>query len=71
MTLSATLRAQAMNLDTADKLQLIDDLLSSITPTSQTAEKAWQQEVDQRLNAYDQGTLKAKALKKVLGKYAV
>lgn len=40
MALSATLRAQAMSLDTADKLQLIDDLFSSIAPISQIAEKA-------------------------------
>lgn len=71
MALSATLRAQAMSLNTADKLQLIDDLFSSIAPISQIAEKAWQQEVDKRLNAYEQGTLKAQALEKVLGKYAV
>lgn len=70
MSLPASLHAQALNLQTMEKLRLIDDLLASISPTSSKIDQAWQQETEERTHAFEQGQLATNPMEEVLKKYA-
>lgn len=70
MTLPTNLHAQALNLHTIEKLRLIDDLLASISPSTSEIDRAWKKETEERIHAYEQGSLATRSIEEVLKKYA-
>ena len=59
----------ALNLRPAEKAELIDKLLSSLDNPDKEIDALWAKEAEARIEAYDQGKIKAITLKEVLEKY--
>ena len=59
----------ALNLRPAEKADLIDKLLSSLDNPNKEIDALWAKEAEARIEAYDQGKIKALTLKEVLEKY--
>ena len=59
----------ALNLRPAEKAELIDKLLSSLDNPDKKIGELWAKEAEDRIEAYDQGKIKALTLKEVLEKY--
>jgi len=59
----------ALNLRPAEKAELIDKLLSSLENPDKEIDALWAKEAEARIEAYDQGKIKALTLKEVLEKY--
>ncbi len=59
----------ALNLRPAEKAELIDKLLSSLDNPDKEIDTLWAKEAEARIEAYDQGKIKALTLKEVLEKY--
>lgn len=59
----------ALNLRPAEKADLIDKLLSSLDNPDKEIDALWAKEAEARIEAYDQGKIKALTLKEVLEKY--
>lgn len=59
----------ALNLPPAEKAELIDKLLSSIDKPDKEVDELWAKEVEDRIEAYEQGKMKALTLSEVLEKY--
>jgi putative addiction module component (TIGR02574 family) len=59
----------ALNLRPAEKAELIDKLLSSLDNPDKEIDALWAKEAEARIEAYDQGKIKALTLKEVLEKY--
>ena len=59
----------ASNLRPAEKAALIDKLLSSLDHPDKEIDALWANEAEARIEAYDQGKIKALTLKEVLEKY--
>ena len=49
--------------------QLIDKLISSLDKSDKEIDELWAREAEDRIDAYDQGKIKAISLEKVLQKY--
>lgn len=60
---------EALNLQPTEKAQLIDKLLSSLDNPDKDIDELWAREAEDRIDAYDQGKIKAQSLEKVLEKY--
>ena len=60
---------EALTLKPSEKAQLIDKLLSSLDKSDQEIDKLWANEVEDRIDAYDNGKIKAISIDKVLQKY--
>ena len=58
----------ALNLVPAEKAELIDKLLSSLDNPDKELDELWTKEAENRIEAYDQGKIKALTLKEVLEK---
>ena len=63
------LKRSALTLKPSEKAQLIDKLLSSLDKSDKEIDELWVKEVEERIEAYDQGKIKAISLEKVLEKY--
>ena len=61
--------SNVMPLKSSDKLQLVDKILASLTPADKQVEKAWAEEVEERLEIYGRGLLSAVDEDKVFSKY--
>jgi len=59
----------ALNLRPAERAELIDKLLSSLDNPDKKIDELWAKEAEDRIEAYDQGKIKALTLKEVLEKY--
>jgi len=59
----------ALTLKPAQKAELIDKLLSSLDVPDKEIDELWAKEAEDRLDAYEQGKIKAVGLEKVLEKY--
>ena len=59
----------ALNLRPAEKAELIDKLLSSLDNPDKKIDELWAKEAEDRIEAYDQGKIKALTLNEVLEKY--
>jgi len=53
----------------SEKAQLIDKLISSLDKSDKEIDELWAKEAEDRIDAYDQGKLKAISLEKILQKY--
>ena len=60
---------EALTLRPSEKAQLIDKLISSLDKPDKEISELWAKEAENRIDAYDQGKLKAVSLEKVLQKY--
>lgn len=60
---------EALALRPAQKAELIDKLLSSLDQPDHEIDNLWVKEAESRIDAYEQGKIKAIALEKVLEKY--
>jgi putative addiction module component (TIGR02574 family) len=60
---------EALTLNSSEKAQLVDKLLSILDKSDQEIDRLWAEEVEDRIDAYDQGKIKKIFLEKVLEKY--
>ena len=60
---------RAMGLPAADKALVVDKLLSSLDQPDEAIDALWRKEVEDRIRAYNQGTLKSVSLEEVLAKH--
>ena len=69
MATTDSILKEALTLKPSDKAQLIDKLISSLDKPDKEIDELWAKEVEDRIDAYDQGKLKVVSLEKVLQKY--
>ena len=69
MTTTDKIFKEALTLRPFEKAQLIDKLISSLDKPDKEIDELWAKEAEDRIDAYDQGKLKAISLEKVLQKY--
>ncbi len=69
MTSTDNVFKEALNLRPFEKAQLIDKLLSILDKPDKEIDELWAREAEDRIDAYDQGKIKAISLEKVLQKY--
>ena len=60
---------RALSLPPADKALVVDKLLSSLDQPDEGIDALWRKEVEDRIRAYNEGTLKSVSLEEVLAKY--
>ena len=60
---------EARKLSPSERIQLVDEILSSLDQTNPTLDASWAAEVEDRLAAYRRGEIKALELSEVLSKY--
>ncbi|MEO8628227.1 MAG: addiction module protein [Betaproteobacteria bacterium] len=60
---------EARKLSPAERIQLVDEILSSLDQTSPALDAGWAAEVEDRIAAYHRGEIKALELSEVLSKY--
>ena len=64
-----TIIKQALSLRPSEKAELIDKLLSSLDLADKEIDALWAKEAEDRIDAYEQGQIKAVSLATVLQKY--
>ena len=69
MTTTENIIKEALTLRPSEKAQLIDKLISTLDKPDSEIDELWAKEAEDRIDAYDQGKLKAVSLEKVLQKY--
>ncbi len=69
MTTTDNIFKETLTLRPSEKAQLIDKLISTLDKPDKEIDELWAKEAEDRLDAYDQGKLKAVSLEKVLQKY--
>ncbi len=69
MAASKEIFEKALSLKPLEKAELVDKLLSSLDQPDQAISELWAREAESRLDAYEQGKLKAVSLERVLSKY--
>ena len=60
---------EASTLGPSEKAQLIDMLISTLDKPDNEIDELWVKEAEDRIDAYEQGKIKAISLEKVLQKY--
>ena len=61
--------SQALSLPPADKARVVDELLSSLDQPDEVIDALWRKEVEDRIAAYNSGSLKSVSLEEALAKY--
>ncbi|MCP4667245.1 MAG: addiction module protein [Deltaproteobacteria bacterium] len=69
MTTTDNIFKEALTLKPSEKAQLIDKLISTLDKSDNEIDGLWAKEAEDRIDAYDQGKIKAISLEKVLQKY--
>jgi putative addiction module component (TIGR02574 family) len=69
MTASNEILKEALNLTPTEKAELIDKLLSSLDEPDKELDDLWAKEAEDRIEAYEQGKIKALSIKEILEKY--
>lgn len=69
MAASREILKEALSLTPSEKAELIDKLLSSLDEPDRRIDKLWAGEVEDRIDAYEQGKIKSLTVQEVLGKY--
>jgi len=64
-----TLSAQARKLTATERVELVDDILSSLNEPDKEMDRLWVKEAEDRWTAYQRGEIKALPLEEVLAKY--
>jgi putative addiction module component (TIGR02574 family) len=60
---------EALALNPSEKAQLIDRLIFTLDKADKEIDELWAREAEDRIDAYEQGKIKAISLEKVLQKY--
>ncbi|MEW6079507.1 MAG: addiction module protein [Thermodesulfobacteriota bacterium] len=60
---------EALALKPSEKALLIDKLISTLDRPDQQIDELWAEEVEGRIDAYEQGKLKSLSLEEILQKY--
>jgi putative addiction module component (TIGR02574 family) len=60
---------RALGLPAVEKARIVDELLSSLNPPDEAIDVLWRKEVEDRIKAYNAGTLKSISLDEVLSRY--
>ncbi len=60
---------RALSLPPTDKARVVDELLSSLDQPDEAIDALWRKEVEDRIKAHKEGTLKSVSLEEVLAKY--
>lgn len=60
---------RAMELPAVEKARLVDQLVSSLDEPDEAIDACWRKEVEDRIHAYQAGTLKSVSLSDFLAKY--
>ena len=60
---------EALMLKPVEKVELVDQLLSSLDKSDGEIDELWANEAESRIDAYENGKLKAVSLEKILEKY--
>ena len=60
---------EALNLTPAEKAELIDKLLTSLDTPDKELDDLWAGEAEDRIDAYEQGKIKALSIQEVFEKY--
>lgn len=68
MAIPKEILKEALTLTPAQKAELVDKLLSSLDKPDKEIDQLWAQEAESRIDAYEQGKIKAITLEKVLEK---
>jgi putative addiction module component (TIGR02574 family) len=61
--------SHALSLPPAEKARIVDELLSSLDQPDEAIDALWRKEVEDRIAAYNDGTLKSVSLEEALAKY--
>jgi len=69
MAITDNILKEVLTLKPSEKAQLIDKLISSLDKSDKEIDELWAREAEDRIDAYDQGKIKAISLEKVLQKY--
>ncbi len=69
MTATENVFKEALTLKPSEKAQLIDQLISTLDKSDKEIDELWAIEAENRIDAYDQGKIKAISLEKVFQKY--
>ena len=69
MTTTDNILKEALTLTPSEKAQLIDKLISTLDKSDKELDELWAREAEDRIDAYDQGKIKAISLENVLQKY--
>jgi len=69
MAASNDILKEALNLAPTEKEELIDKLLSSLDKPDKELDELWAREAEDRIEAYEQGKIRALTLEEVLEKY--
>ena len=69
MAASIKLLKEALSLKPAEKADIIDQLLSSLDNPDKEVDELWAKEVENRIDSYEQGKIKAVTLEEALEKY--
>ena len=69
MAITDNILKEALTLKPSEKAQLIDKLITSLDKSDKEIDELWAREAEDRIDAYDQGKIKAVSLEKVLQKY--
>ena len=69
MTTTDNIFKEALTLRPSEKAQLIDKLISTLDKSDKEIDDLWAKEAEDRIDAYDQGTLRTVSLEKILQKY--
>lgn len=64
-----TIFKEALSLSPSQKVELVDKLLASLDNPDKEIDELWVKEAEKRIDAYDQGKMKAVSLEKVFQKY--
>ena len=68
-SLSQTLTAQALELPARERIEMVEQLLSSLDKPDAELDQIWAVEAEARIDAYERGELKAISAQDVLSKY--
>ena len=69
MATASKIFKEALTLKPTQKAELIDKLLSNLDKPDKEIDQLWAREAESRIDAYDQGEIKALTLEKVLKRY--
>ena len=69
MTVTENIFKEALILKPSEKAHLVDKLLQSLDRPDKKIEKLWAEEIEDRIDAYDNGQIKSVSLEEVLRKY--
>ena len=69
MAVSKEILKEALNLTPTEKAELIDKLLTSLDKPDKDLDDLWAGEAEDRIDAYEQGKIKALSIQEVLEKY--